>query len=230
MALDVSFSRRQTLAPVQKQFKCGRPQIQALEVFVKLYFAPASPYSRKVRAAAVELGLAEKIELLLQLPRDNAKGFFSVNPLARIPVLETDDGIVLFDSPVICDYLDSLSSAPLCPRSGPQRFSALKRQAIGDGLLDNLVPLRGELLRPKEQQSPDFINRAYATVDRTLRVLDGDAGGGDRPNIGDIAIGCALAYLDFRFADHPWRDANPQLAAWFQTLSARPCFSETPPV
>ena len=198
---------------------------------MKLYFAPASPYSRKVRAAAVELGLTDKIELLLQLPRDNAKGFFSVNPLARIPVLETDDGVVLFDSPVICEYLDSLSRAPLCPASGPQRFTVLKRQAIGDGLLDNLVPLRGELMRPKEQQSPDFIARAYATVDRTLQVLDREnsARGGDRPSIGDIAIGCALAYLDFRFADHPWRDANPQLAAWFQALSARPCFSETPP-
>jgi glutathione S-transferase len=198
---------------------------------VKLYFAPASPYARKVRAAAVELGLADRIELILQMPRDNAKGFFSVNPLARIPVLETDSGEVLFDSPVICEYLDSLSSTRLCPASGPQRFAVLKRQAIGDGLLDNLVPLRGELMRPKEQQSPDFINRAYATVDRTLQVLDRDSktGKGSKPDIGDIAIGCALAYLDFRYPARPWRDANPQLAAWFAALSARPCFTQTPP-
>jgi glutathione S-transferase len=198
---------------------------------VKLYFAPASPYARKVRAAAVELGLADRIELILQMPRDNAKGFFSVNPLARIPVLETDSGEVLFDSPVICEYLDSLGSTRLCPASGPQRFAVLKRQAIGDGLLDNLVPLRGELMRPKEQQSPDFISRAYATVDRTLQALDRDSktGKGSKPDIGDIAIGCALAYLDFRYPDRPWRDANPQLAAWFAALSARPCFTQTPP-
>jgi glutathione S-transferase len=197
---------------------------------VKLYYAPASPYSRKVRVAAIELGLGDKLELVMQMPRDNTTGFFSVNPLARIPVLEADDGTVVYDSPVICDYLDGLGSGRLCAAAGPQRVATLRRQAIGDGLLDNLVPLRGELARPKEQQSTDYIDRAYATVERTLQALDKDCeNGGGKPDIGDIAIGCALAYLDFRYAHRPWRDSNPKLAAWFKALSGRRSFIDTPP-
>jgi glutathione S-transferase len=195
---------------------------------MRLYFAPASPYSRKVRTAAIELGIANQIEIVLQMPRDNSKGFFDINPLARIPVLETDEGEVLYDSPVICEYLNAQAGGSLFPAKGWQRWHALKRQAVGDGILDSAVPLRQEMLRPAAQQSEEFIARNRATVARALRVLEYAKQG--PVDIGSLAIGCALGYLDYRFTDWDWRRDYPALAAWYDTLTARPSFIQTLPI
>jgi glutathione S-transferase len=198
---------------------------------MKLYSSSASPYTRKVRVSAYELGVADRIEIREQAPRDNSTGFFTVAPLARVPAFETDDGVILYDSPVICEYLNVLASGDLFPAEGARRWDALRRQALGDGILDTALPLRGELLRATELQAADLIARHRATVDRALDAADKDPASAD-PNvfdIGAITIGCAIGWLDFRFPDWGWRATRPTLAAWLKILEQRPSFQATKP-
>lgn len=199
---------------------------------MRLYCAGASPYSRKVRVLAIELRLDDRIEIREQAPRDNSTGFFAVNPLARVPSLETDDGAVLYDSPVIADYLNTLAKGTFIPFEGARRWDALRRQALGDGILDVALPLRGELLRARELQSGELIARHRATIDRALDAVDRDSATANPNNvdIGAIAIGCTLGWLDFRFPDWGWRTSRPTLAAWFGKLEQRPSFKNTRPV
>jgi len=198
---------------------------------MKLYSATASPYSRKVRVIAMELGLSAQIELREQMPRDNSTGFFSINPLARIPALEMDGGGILYDSPVICEYLNAKAKGSLIPADGAARWDALRRQALADGLLDTALPLRGELLRAKELQSEDLIVRHRATVDRALDAAEHDPVTANPAlfDIGVIALACALGWLDFRFPDWGWRASRPRLAKWLIEIERRPSFEATRP-
>jgi glutathione S-transferase len=198
---------------------------------MKLYSASASPYSRKARVLVIELGLSSRVEVQEQAPRDNSTGYFNVNPLARVPALLTDDGTVLYDSPVICEYLNTLANGSIIPAAGVQRWDALRRQALADGLLDTALPLRGELLRTKELQSADLVNRHRATIDRALDAMNREPAivQGNTFDIGTVAIACALAWLDFRFADWGWRATRPALAAWLARFEARPSFQSTKP-
>ena len=198
---------------------------------MKLYSAKASPYARKVRVVAIELGLGEQLQIQEQAPRDNSTGFFAINPLARVPALQNDDGVVLYDSPVIVDYLNTLAGGKLVPAAGAERWDALRRQALGDGILDTALPLRGELLRAKELQSEELIIRSRATIDRALDAADRDPAT-HRPeqlDIGAIAIACTLGWLDFRFPDLGWRTTRSALAGWLQKLEQRPSFQTTRP-
>jgi glutathione S-transferase len=198
---------------------------------MKLYSASASPYARKVRVLVSELGLTGRVTVQEQAPRDNSTGYFAINPLARVPALVTDDGVVLYDSPVICEYLDTLANGPFIPAAGAQRWDALRRQALGDGILDTGLPLRGELLRAKELQSADLIDRHRATIDRAFDTLNREPaiGGGGAFDIGAVAIACALGWIDFRFADWGWRATRPALAAWLEAILARASLQSTKP-
>ena len=200
---------------------------------MKLYQSPASPYARKVRALLIEAGLAERVTEVLQAPRENTRGFHKKNPLARIPVLETGKGEYLFDSPVICEYLDSLNKKrKLFPASGPARWRALKLQALGDGIMDAAVPLRQETLRPDGEKSPEFIARTQANVLRTVDALNAEARAGKLPaqaNIGTLSVACALGYLDFRFPQLEWRKGRAALAKWFEAIARRPSLAQTVP-
>ena len=198
---------------------------------MKLYSAGASPYSRKVRVLVSELGLTGRVQVLEQAPRDNSTGYFAVNPLARVPALITDDGAVLYDSPVICEYLNTLANGSFIPAAGAQRWDALRRQALGDGLLDNGLPLRGELLRAKELQAADLISRHRATIDRVLDASNQEPTivQGSTLDIGAVAIACAIGWIDFRFADWGWRATRPALAAWLAQIEARPSLQSTKP-
>jgi glutathione S-transferase len=200
---------------------------------MKLYFSPASPYVRKVNVCAIETGLDKRIE---RLPTDIYEAKSPVhgkNPLGRLPTLIMDDTTVLFDSPVICEYLDSLHQGhKLFPPVGTARFAALVRQALGDGILDAAVQIRQEKMRPAAQQSPDMLARRLRNIRLTLdelesRASESAAAGAD---IGTIAIACALGYLDFRFAEDHWRNGRPKLAAWYASFSLRPSMVETKPV
>lgn len=197
---------------------------------MKLYSAEASPYSRKVRILAIELGLMDRIEVVQQSPRDNSSGFFAVNPLARVPALDTGSSI-LYDSPVICEYLNALVHGELIPKDEPMRWSVLRRQALADGILDTALPLRGELLRPIERQSEELVNRHRATIDRALDAAEADCAGVDERqfDLGLISVGSALGWLDFRFPDWGWRPPRPRLAHLMDELSARPSFRSTAP-
>ena len=199
---------------------------------MKLYSSGTSPYARKVRAMAIECGIANRIDLVPQSPRDDANGYLSKNPLARIPALELEDGRVLFDSPVICEYLDSLHDGRRMFPAAPERWAALKRQALGDGILDAAVPARLESVRPANEQSADFIRLSRANIARTVGHLDADARAGRLPAGGvmrTLAIAWALGYLDFRIADMAWRENAAALAGWFSDFGSRPAIAETVP-
>ncbi len=196
---------------------------------MKLFYSPASPYARKVLACAITREIDGRIETLPCNPNESPAELLAVNPLSKVPCLVTEDGLALFDSPVICEYLDSLGDAlPMFPAHGPARWRALKFQAIGDGILDASVPRRWEMLKPAEEGRNAWIARQKAAVDRALDALEADP-----PHrlvdIGSIAVACALGYLDFRFAAQPWRETRPKLAAWLEAFGANPGIARTVP-
>jgi glutathione S-transferase len=200
---------------------------------VKLHWSPRSPYVRKVLIAAHEAGLADRIECVRSVAMTTKPNpeIMRDNPLSKIPTLVLEDGSALYDSPVICEYLDGLHDGPhLFPASRAARFTALRRQALGDGLLDLLILWRGERLRLTERQLPALHDALRVKCDAVLTALDGEATalGTDPFAIGHVAIGCALSYLDFRFADLDWRKGRPGLAAWHAEFEERPSVRATP--
>ncbi len=195
---------------------------------MKLYQSPASPYARKVRICAHELGLNDRIALALTMPQTD-DAFGKVNPIHRIPALELEDGMVLYDSRVICEYLDSIAGNKLFPASGVARFMALKQQALADGLLDAAVPRRQETLRPAEKQSADFLKSRERMMRQVTDALEGMVEQLSGVSIGTIAVACALGYLDFRFPGDEWRKSHPKLTEWFKAWETRPSFVGTPP-
>jgi glutathione S-transferase len=156
-----------------------------------------------------------------------------VNPLAKIPTLVTDDGMVLFDSSVICEYLDSLHGGEkLFPAAPARRWPALRWQAFGNNMLDNLVPWRNERLRPQAQQSPETLAGFELKIRNAVAVLEAEAGALENAKlcIGHVTIAVALGYLDFRFADLGWREGSDHIAAWYETFARRPSMQATVPV
>lgn len=196
---------------------------------MKIAYSAASPYVRKVLACAIARGLNDKIERWKVGTTDPA--LLPVNPLSKVPSLITDDGMSLYDSPVICEYLDSQGSAPnLFPAPGPARWKALTQQALADGILDATQPRRREIALPQDEGRQSYIALQQGKVSRSLDVLEKEADSlGDLTTIGEIAIGCALGYLDFRFPEEPWRAAHPRLAAWFEAASKLPPLARTVP-
>jgi len=201
---------------------------------MKLWHSPASPFARKVRAAAIELGLAARIEVIevTVVPIKPNEQVAHENPLIKVPAFRTDDGEELYDSRVICEYLDALAGGGrLFPASGAARWRALRRQALGDGIMDAGILRRYELaLRPEALRWADWLAGQQAKVDHGLDAADREAGGwSDAFDIGHIALACALGWLDFRFPDAGWRAPRPQLAAWFARVSTRPSLAQTVP-
>jgi glutathione S-transferase len=198
---------------------------------MKLRYSPTSPYVRKVTVTAHETGLNGRIQRVPTVTTDPASGLAQDNPLGKVPVLILDDGQRIFDSPVICEYLDSLHQGPkIVPPSGPERWVALRRQALADGILDAAVLRLLEGRRPANEQSPTWIAKQKAVIERSLDALEGEVDRlGDSLTIGHIAIGVALGYLDFRFAGDRWRDRHPKLARWNERFQQRPSMSSTVP-
>ncbi len=197
---------------------------------MKLAYSPASPYVRKVNACAIARGIDKQIERLKIGTTDPA--LLALNPLSKVPTLVTDDGMHLYDSPVICEYLDSIGSAPkLFPAAGPARWKALQQEALGDGILDATQPRRREIPLPQDEGRKTYIASQQGKVARALDVLEKDAGSlGMLTTVGEITIGCALGYLDFRFANEPWRPGHPKLEAWYAKVVKLPPLAETMPV
>ncbi|MDP1537683.1 MAG: glutathione S-transferase [Burkholderiales bacterium] len=199
---------------------------------MKLYWSSRSPFVRKVMVFAHETGLASRIDCartLVSMTRANAD-LLPVNPLGKIPTLVLDDGSALYDSAVICEYLDSLHGGrKLFPQSGAARWTALRRHALGSNLLDNLVLWRNETLRPQPQQSPEMLAAFELKVRNAVAALDGeaDALAADPLDIGHIAIACALGYIDFRYAHLAWRTGHDHLARWYDAFAQRPSMIHT---
>lgn len=194
---------------------------------MKIAYSPNSPYVRKAMACAIVHGLTvEK-----WVPAAGSGELANTNPLSKVPTLVTDDGMVLYDSPVICEYLDSLASGPkLFPPAGPARWNALRQMALGDGMMDACQPRRREIALPQDAGRIEYIATQRAKVDRAIVVLEAEADKlGALTTIGEITIACALGYLDFRYANEPWRPAAPKLTAWYARVSAMPPIAQTAP-
>ena len=197
---------------------------------MKLYGSLTSPYVRKVRIVLKEKNLAH--ELVVEGPADAAGNVARLNPLRAIPLLERDDGEVFFDSPMICEYIDSLNDKPrLYPASGEARWLALRWQALGQGMLEATVARMLEGRKPAEQQAASVIAKHEARIAAALafaaaRVPLSGFISGNTLGIADIALGTALSYLDLRYV-HDWRGQYPKLASWFMPIGQRPSFVET---
>jgi glutathione S-transferase len=181
-------------------------------------------------ACAIARGIDNRVEQWAIKTTDPVLA--AANPLGKVPTLLTDDGVALFDSPVICEYLDSIGDAPkLFPPPGPARWTALRQQALADGILDASQPRRREIGLPQDQGRIDWIAMQAGKVVRSLDVLEAEADSlGGLLTIGEITIGCALGYLDFRFAHEPWRDGHPKLATWYGRVLTLAALARTMPV
>ena len=193
---------------------------------MKLHWSPRSPYVRKVMLAAYELGLNDRIEKVRSVVAMSSVNMElrPDNPLNKIPTLVLDDGLAIFDSYVICEYLDSLAGGRLIPVQGRARLEALRMHALGQGLLDLLIIARNERDRPEPQRSNAHMAAFADKRQATLLQLEREAMWLEQTpfGIGHIAVGCALSYADFRFANEPWRESVPNLAQWHAGFEARP--------
>jgi glutathione S-transferase len=195
---------------------------------MKLAYSPASPYVRKVTACAIKRGLnVERLKIGTTDPE-----LLKFNPLSKVPTLITDDAHHLFDSPVICEYLDSVGTAPkLFPASGPARWKALTQEALADGILDATQPRRREVALPQDDGRKAYIELQQGKVSRAVDEFEKQADSlGNLDTIGEITIGCALGYLDFRFPHEPWRPGHPKLEAWYAKVVKLPPLADTMPV
>jgi glutathione S-transferase len=199
---------------------------------MKLYYSATSPFVRKVLVCAIERGLDSRIEHVATkvVPTEPNRDYGKVNPLIKVPALECDDGKILFDSVVIAEYLDSLPGGARLFPEGAARWDALRLHALANGILDAAVLTRYETaVRPADLRWPDWVDGQLLKVDQALDSLERNTAELKGLNIGTIGVGCALGYLDFRYADRRWRDQRPQLARWFEPIAARPSFQKTVP-
>ncbi len=203
---------------------------------MKLQFNPLSPFVRAAMVTAHELGIADKIEKVeaVPTPTSTLDGLNAANPLGKVPAL-TVDGMTLHDSRVIAEYLNEAHDGGLMPGKGPDLWQARTRLSMALGALDAAVLIRYEtFLRPEALRWQGWIDGQFAKVDRALDQLEADIGdfsgsGSEKARLDAIAAACLLGYIDFRFADHGWRDGRPKLAAWYLEFSARPSMRDTEP-
>ncbi len=200
---------------------------------MRLYHSATSPYVRKVMVVLHETAQFAEVSLVTAsgTPVDAGSMPLALNPLGKIPALERDDGPALYDSRVICRFLDDRAAAGLYP-AGARLWDTLTLEATADGMLDAAILMVYEWrVRPEDKRMPDWVEGQWAKVARALDAIETRwmshlAG---RLDIGQIAVGCALGYLDFRHADRDWRAGRPALAAWAAAFDQRPSMLATRP-
>jgi glutathione S-transferase len=208
---------------------------------MQLYYSSTSPYSRKVRLCLFEKGIADQVDEILVNPFADEtssaenKALISANPLSKIPTLITDSGDAIFDSRVICQFIDNLAgNISLIPKDKAAHLATLRWEAIADGLTDAAYNLVIERRRPAEEQSPTWIANWSADIQRTLQYiekhlneLDGDI------SLAYLALAAAISYLDFRLPETLYQSAFPQVAVcpdtldWYQAFKTRPAMQAT---
>lgn len=200
---------------------------------MKLIGSLTSPYVRKVRVVLAEKKL--DYQLTIEDVWSPQTQVHLSNPLGKVPCLVMEDGGALFDSRVIVEYLDTLSPYNrLIPQAGRERAAVRCWEALADGLLDAAVTVLKEKQRPQAQISPEWVERQMNKIDRALAAMSDGLGDqafcrGTAITLADLAVGCALAYLDFRYPEIDWRSRHANLAALHAKMMARPSFAETAP-
>jgi len=200
---------------------------------MKLIGTLSSPYVRKARVVLAEKKI--EFEWVIDSPNSPNTTVPKYNPLARVPVLVLDDDVAIFDSPVIVDYLDNLApNNRLFPQPNRERVEVKRWEALADGVLDAAVAIRLESLRPESQRSESSMRRERSVIDSALAMMASELGDrhwcmGTPFTFADVAVGCALGYLDFRFPEIDWRGVYPNLGKLHEQLMQRPSFAETLP-
>ena len=193
---------------------------------MKLFFSPTSPYVRKCLVTATEVGVIERISFQVGSahPVKRDANILAHNPLGKVPTLVTDDGLCLYDSRVICEYLNHLGGGSLLPQSGPLRWQAMSLQSLGDGILDAALLIRYEsTARPEALRWSDWIDGKLDAMHTSLAHLNKTPAYFEPAfHLGLLTVGCALWYLDLRFPDLEWRSKYPALAQASSSLMARP--------
>jgi glutathione S-transferase len=194
---------------------------------MQLWYAPTSPFARKVRIAAHELGLADRIELVEVDPWSDAR-LRRLNPLAKVPTLVLPSGETLFESAVICEYLDALAGeGRLFPPPSDARWQALLLQGLADGASTAAGRLFAEQRRPGAEQSARMIARFEAAIEAALDEMERRGVDGGLATIGDVAAVAFLGYLDFRWPDMNWRGGRDGLAGAYAQARARVSLAQT---
>lgn len=208
-----------------------KPALSTYNSKLKLFYSPNSPYARKCRVVILEKGLQDKVELVSLMPSDNPPELIAANPLGTVPTLVLDNGKSLCESPVICEYLDSLSAQnPLFPADKSARFEALSLAALGDGIMAAAVSCVMEGRRPEEKRYQYWTDRKENAAKRAIAAISKLNLDKDNWNIGTINIAIALAYADLRIPNINWRDDNKELANWFDFVNKIPSMVATAPV
>jgi glutathione S-transferase len=196
-----------------------------------LFHTPSSPFARKVCVVAHEKGMFDKLELIECSAFSNLEKVQSVNPVGKIPVLVLPDGTSLYDSTVICEYLDETGKGDrLTPASGMSRWLALRAQALADDMLAIALGLTLEFRRPEANRSQPAIDRSRRQLVKALAAMEEEL-----PRLTEaltmthISFGCVLGYLDFRHSDIGWRTSHARLASWFDRFSERASMRATMP-
>jgi glutathione S-transferase len=189
---------------------------------------------RKARVLIHELGLQDRVvvhDVGMVSPVSNVAELNALNPLGLIPALELDNGASLYDSPVICEYLNHVADGPFFPADPERRFRTLGLQALGDGILELSVALRYELvMRPQALHWQDWIEHQQEKITRGLDALEAQCAQFEAsPLIGEITIACVLGYRDFRYAESDWRPGRPGLGDWYETMLQRDSLQRTLP-
>lgn len=200
---------------------------------MKLITSLTSPFARKIRVLLLEKDIP--CELVVDIPWNADTQVPHYNPLGKVPVLLTDSGRAIYDSPIIAEYLDTVVSTPLfLPEDRRRAIEVKQLEALADGVIDACVTIFLERKRPPERQDMEWIDRQQGKIEHGLQALENNLNGsryllGDQLTLGDIATACALGYLDFRFPDIDWRSEHPRLLAYAEQLFSRPSFVKTRP-
>lgn len=197
---------------------------------MRLFMVGASPYARKVRAAAVTVGLEAQIEMVIANPHTRPPELVAVNPLSKIPTLVTADGEVFVDSFAICEYFDSLAgNGQLLPSGTTERRGVLRRHAFAHGVMDCAVIRRVEGLKSPEPDRIEYMERQRATIARVLDWFEASPQLDGPPTLDRLTLGAALSFLDFRFPDEGWRKDRPRLTVWHTAIEQTPAMERTRP-
>ena len=198
---------------------------------MQLHYSPTSPYVRKVNVFAMECGLDASIERIPTNPWEPDQALLANNPLSKVPTLITDEGLVIFDSPVVCEFLDGQHQGDrLIPLTGEERWKVLRTQAMCDGILDAAILRFLEAKRDASMRSADWDTQQKSTVIRSLHALEVElAGWSGGISLAHICTGVVLGYLDFRFDHEEWRLDHPNLSAWYNEFSQRESMQATVP-
>jgi len=200
---------------------------------MKLHWSPSAPFARKVMVAAHALGLAGAIQCVRSPvgPTRLNPSVMESNPLNKVPTLLLEDGSALYDSRVICEYLDALAGGgSLFPRDPETRWHALRRQCLADGLVDVIILRRDEHFRGEGHRSSAHAEAFAAKVRAALDAMEAEAAAlaVEGMDVGDIAMGVALAYLDFRAPELRWREGRSGLVRWEERIAAHPAMQAAP--